>query len=168
MTLRCWSLVSRPWHHQRNPNISNYPFLSFDIETNSMRKCLLKLFSLLQKEFQPQSLKYPNRRGANWSFQVSACLSPWTWTTVESQHFGVCLWWVLTIKYNWWQYDTIQNPKRNFFPATMRAMHRMGKTWRGVFSDNSSKNRGEQLCIVHRCSFQVIKASFIYLTNYTS
>ena len=50
MTLRCWSLVSRPWHHQRNPNISNYPFLSFDIETNSMRKCLLKLFSLLQKK----------------------------------------------------------------------------------------------------------------------
>ena len=116
MTLRCWSLVSRPWHYQRNPNISNYPFLSFDIETNSMRKCLLKLFSLLQKkEFQPQSLKYPNRRGANWSFQVSACLSPWTWTTVESQHFGVCLRWVLTIKYNWWQYDTIQNQKRNFF-----------------------------------------------------
>ena len=50
MTLRCWSLVSRPWHYQRNPNISNYPFLSFDIETNSMRKCLLKLFSLLQKK----------------------------------------------------------------------------------------------------------------------
>ena len=57
-------------------------------------------------------------------------------------------------------------PKTQFFSATMRAIHRMGKTWRGVFSDNSSKNRGEQLCIVHRCSFQVIKASFIYLTNY--
>ena len=114
MTLRCWSLVSRPWHYQRNPNISNYPFLSFDIETNSMRKCLLKLFSLLQKKSSShnQSIKYPNRRGANWSFQVSACLSSWTWTTVESQHFGVCLWWVLTIKYNWWQYDTIQNQKR--------------------------------------------------------
>ena len=49
MTLRCWSLVSRPWHYQRNPNISNCPFLSFDIETNSMRKCLFKLFSLLEK-----------------------------------------------------------------------------------------------------------------------
>ena len=70
------------------------------------------VFIVTKKEFQPQSLKYPNRRGANWSFQVSACLSPWTWTTVESQHFGVCLWWVLTIKYNWWQYDTIQNQKR--------------------------------------------------------
>ena len=29
--------------------IFNCPSLSFDIETNSMRKCLLKLFSLLQK-----------------------------------------------------------------------------------------------------------------------
>ena len=73
------------------------------------------VFIVTKKEFQPPSLKYPNCRGANWSFQVSACLSSWTWTTVESQHFGVCLWWVLTIKYNWWQYDTIQNQKRNFF-----------------------------------------------------
>ena len=70
------------------------------------------VFIVTKKEFQPPSLKYPNCRGANWSFQVSACLSSWTWTTVESQHFGVCLWWVLTIKYNWWQYDTIQNQKR--------------------------------------------------------
>ena len=30
--------------------IFNCPSLSFDIETNSMRKCLLKLFSLLQKK----------------------------------------------------------------------------------------------------------------------
>ena len=100
------------------------------------------VFIVTKKEFQPQLLKYPNRRGANWSFQVSACLSSWTWTTVESQHFGVCLRWVLTIKYNWWQYDTIQNQKRKkIFLATMRAIHRMGKTWRGVFSDNSSKKR---------------------------
>ena len=169
MTLRCWSLVSRPWHYQRNPNISNYPFLSFDIETNSMRKCLLKLFSLLQKK--SSSHHHSNIQIAEERIDLSkyppACLPEYgQQLKVNTSAFVYGGYWLSsTIDGNMKQFKT-KNAKKIFL-ATMRAMHRMGKTWRGVFSDNSSKNRGEQLCIVHRCSFQVIKASFIYLTNYT-
>ena len=169
MTLRCWSLVSRPWHNQRNPNISNYPFLSFDIETNSMRKCLLKLFSLLQKKSSSHHHSYIQiaEERIDLSKYPPACLPEHgQQLKVNTSAFVYGGYWLSsTIDGNMTQFKT---KNAIFFPATMRAIHRMGKTWRGVFSDNSSKNRGEQLCIVHRCSFQVIKASFIYPTNYTS
>ena len=132
-----------------------------------MRKCLLKLFSLLQKRVPATITQISKLQRIELIFPSIRLLvflnMDNSWKSTLRRLFMVGIDYQVQLMAIW--HNSKPKTQKKFL-ATMRAIHRMGKTWRGVFSDNSSKNRGEQLCIVHRCSFQVIKASFIYLTNY--